>query len=319
MRSMPILSSVGLSSGEPFVQQEELRAGRQRAGEFDALLVDIGELRADELGPVRETDPVEEGVGLGQRRGGICRIAAEHPAEHDVLARRRAGKDAHELERPGDASAAYLEGSDADDLIALKDDRPGVRRQFSSDEVEDGGLARAVRADEAGDAAGGDIEGEVADGDETAESFPEAVDAEQGARRRTGAVADHEPRARPGEAAHEGVKGGAPVGDRAHFRCCLDVCLGRVFRRLPRRRGARRAAGGSARAGEHAEELLDPRRESPGDKIHDDEETDAERDGEVSGEGADEKVGQKDQQDGADRGAPGPARTAEQGGDQHLE
>ena len=154
-----------------------------------------------------------------QRRRRACRIAAEHPAEHDVLARRRAGKDADELEGSGDAGATYLEGPDADDLIALKDDRPGVRRQFASDEVEDGGLARAVRADEAGDAAGGDIEGEVADGDETAESFPEAMDAEHGVRRRPGAVADHEPRARPGEAAHERVKGGAPArDDRAHFR-----------------------------------------------------------------------------------------------------
>jgi len=33
-----------VETGEPFVQQEQLRAGRQRAGEFDALLVDIGEL-----------------------------------------------------------------------------------------------------------------------------------------------------------------------------------------------------------------------------------------------------------------------------------
>src|SRR3984957_2642451 len=305
---------------EPFVQEEELRAGRQRAGKFDALLVDIGELRADELGPVRQADPLKEDVGLAQRYGRIRWIAAEHPAEHDVLARRHAGKDAHELECPGDAGAAYLEGPEADDLIALKEDRPGVRLQLASDEVEDGSLARAVGANKAGDAARGDIEGDVADRDETAESFSEAMDAENDARRWTRAVGGQEPRARPGEAAHEGVKRGAPArDDRAHCRSRLVVRNSRVVQRLLRRRGARRAPSGLARTGEHAVELLDPGRDPARDKIDDYDKADAERDGEVSGEGADEKVGQKNQQDGADRGAPRPARTAEQGGNQDLE
>src|ERR1700730_15282723 len=57
----------------------------------------------------------------------------------------------------GDAGAAYLERPDADNLIALKNDRPGFRRQFASDKVEDGRLAGAVRTNEAGDAACGDI------------------------------------------------------------------------------------------------------------------------------------------------------------------
>src|ERR1700733_13839171 len=88
---------------------------------------------------------------------------------------------------------------------------------------------------------------------------------------------------------------------------------------LLRRRGAGRAPSSLARAGEHAVELLDPGRDAARDKIDDYDETDAERDGEVSRKCAYEKIGQKDQQHGADRGAPRPARTAEQGGDQHLE
>ena len=175
-------------------------------------------------------------------------------------------------------------------------------------------------ADEAGDAASGDIEGEVADRDETAESFSEAMDAENDARRRTRAVADHEPRARPGEAAHEGVKGGTAAGDDfARFRSRHLVRRRRVGRRLRRPRCAGRAPRRLAPASECAVNLLDPGRYPARDEIDDYDETDAERDSEVSRECANEKVGQKNQEDGADRGAPRPARTAEESGDQDLE
>ena len=75
--------------------------------------------------------------------------------------------------------AADAERRPAEDVLALEQDGAAVGAQFAGDEVEDGGLARAVRADQADDAALADVEGEIAHGDQPAEGLAQAADAEQ--------------------------------------------------------------------------------------------------------------------------------------------
>ncbi len=57
-------------------------------------------------------------------------------------------------------------------------DPPFGRLVEAGDAVEDGGLARAVRADQRCDVAAAGLEGEVADGDEAAEAHGQMLDRE---------------------------------------------------------------------------------------------------------------------------------------------
>ena len=256
---MPILKLGRVQAGEPFVEQKQLRARRQRAGELDAFLVDIGELRAEEVRPVGETDPLEQRVDLAHRHAGSDRIAAEHPSKHDVLARRHAGEDADELKRACDAGAADLERARADDLLALEVDRSGVGRQLAGDQVEHRRLAGAVRADQAGDAAGRDIEGKIAHGDRPPNAFLKTMDAQHRAGWRATAVALDELWPGRRDAPHEGVQPRPPLSDgrrrvaettpqgcrcRSEPACCVPVA--RLDGRA--RHALRDPAGKAARA-----------------------------------------------------------------------
>ena len=145
-------------------------------------------------------------------------------------------------------SAADLERARADDLLALEMDRAGIGRKLAGDEMKHRGFAGAVRPDQAGDAAGRDIEGEVAHGDEAAERFSKTMDAQHRAGRRAAGACDE---LRPGsrDAPH----------DRIEPRPLLRSSLAR--RRAGRRRqrycrrpttdapaGAARSSGKAARA-----------------------------------------------------------------------
>ena len=66
------------------------------------------------------------------------------------------------------------------DLVALEADRPRRRRERPRQHVEDRALARAVRADQAENLALIDLERDVADGGEAAETLDQALDDEHG-------------------------------------------------------------------------------------------------------------------------------------------
>ena len=66
-------------------------------------------------------------------------------------------------------AAAIASGGRRGDVLAREDDAPGIRRLEAGNQVEQRGLARAVRADHRGDAAVGDLEIDGIDGDQPAE------------------------------------------------------------------------------------------------------------------------------------------------------
>src|SRR5258707_1269986 len=71
------------------------------------------------------------------------------------------------------------------DRLALEDDLPGIGRVYAGDHVEDGGLAGAVRADQAVDVALGNLERRVVHRAQAAERFADAADLEQRAHSRS--------------------------------------------------------------------------------------------------------------------------------------
>ena len=71
--------------------------------------------------------------------------------EADVLADREIGKQVGDLERAADAAAGALGGAEAGDVLAVEMHRARRRRQLAGHQVEVGGLAGAVRADDGGE------------------------------------------------------------------------------------------------------------------------------------------------------------------------
>ena len=92
-------------------------------------------------------------------------------ADHHVLDRRHAGKHPRRLEGADQAEASDLHRRQATEVAARKDNFPGVARQDVGDEIEDGGLAGAVRADQRGDLMRLRIERHVVDGFAGRQSF----------------------------------------------------------------------------------------------------------------------------------------------------
>jgi hypothetical protein len=79
-----------------------------------------------------------------------------------------------DLERPHDAPAGDLGGLEAGDVLALVEDPPARRRQELRQEIEERGLAGAVRADHRVDVAALELERHVLHGDEAQKGLGQA-------------------------------------------------------------------------------------------------------------------------------------------------
>jgi hypothetical protein len=84
-------------------------------------------------------------------------------AEHDVLDHAHGAEQAQGLECPRHAAAGDLVGAQAGDRAAVDADLAAARAVQAGDDVERGGLAGAVRPDQATDLAGFDPEREIVD------------------------------------------------------------------------------------------------------------------------------------------------------------
>ena len=106
-------------------------------------------------------------------------VRAGEGRDHDVLEDREAREGLHDLERAREAAAADFKGLEAVDAFALEEDLPSRGRVVAVDDVEDGRLAGAVRADEPEDLPLLDRKGHVADGLEAAETFRDVLQLEE--------------------------------------------------------------------------------------------------------------------------------------------
>src|SRR5690606_5414998 len=99
------------------------------------------------------------------RSAGLTQVAGDA----HVLPDREVGEDASVLEGPDQTPPRELVGRRARHVLAAEHDSSTGRLEEPRDEVEGGGLTGAVGAHQAQHFALEDLEGEVADGGETAE------------------------------------------------------------------------------------------------------------------------------------------------------
>ena len=121
-----------------------------------------------------------------------CRRSRSRPSAPGGRRRRRPPVDCRPSGEPVDGIVAEAAA------VAQRDAALG-RLVEAGDAVEDRGLAGAVRADEGGDVAAADVEGEIVDGDEAAEAHGQVLDRRaagrraSGVRRRRVAISDPRP------------------------------------------------------------------------------------------------------------------------------
>ena len=94
----------------------------------------------------------------------------------DIVQDRQVGKQADVLEGPGDAPLRDLIGFEADQAFAVELHLAGSRFIDAGHQVEGGGLAGAVRADQADQLALVDFHIEVGDRFQAAELFGQLID-----------------------------------------------------------------------------------------------------------------------------------------------
>src|SRR4029453_5751582 len=89
----------------------------------------------------------------------------------------------------GHPEAGNAVGRETGDRLLLEGDLAGGRREIARHQVEQGRLAGAVGADDAGDRARLDGEGDVGDGEQAAEALAQRLDTQDGRVHSAGTVA----------------------------------------------------------------------------------------------------------------------------------
>src|SRR5207249_3186871 len=112
------------------------------------------------------------GAGGARTDDDSCQPLARMPdrREHQVVEHRHACQDTRGLIRTDDAGARDAMRRAAVDALPLEDDPPGVRLERACDRAEERRLARAVRADQAGDGVRLDVERRTVDRTKRAEA-----------------------------------------------------------------------------------------------------------------------------------------------------
>src|SRR5512138_1479063 len=170
-------------AGHGLVQQQQLGLEGERCGDLERPLAPVGQLAGRGVGEGGEADVGEVRLRLvveaAQHRLGAPEVEAlSAPAlqgDTDVLQRRHVGKHRGDLERADEAEAGYVGGREAGDVLPLVDDAAGGGLQELGEQVEAGGLAGAVGADQGVNGAARDGEIDAADGDEAPELLGQAL------------------------------------------------------------------------------------------------------------------------------------------------
>ena len=140
---------LGVERGQGLVEQQQLRPGRERAGQRHALLLAAGDLVGIAVGEGAELHDVQHGGdALARLRGG--RLGDLEP-EGDVARHRHVGEQRVVLEHHADAPRARRQVRD----VAPRDaDRARTRALEAGDHAKRRGLAAARGAEEGDELAG---------------------------------------------------------------------------------------------------------------------------------------------------------------------
>ena len=174
-------------AGRRLVEQQHLGLQAERDGKLDQPLAAVGQFRNGLVRDVGELEPrqklhrlVDHVAARARGRDHVRRGADALGDRHvDVLQHREAAEQPVDLEGAGDAALDALGLLDLGDVLALEQHLAGARRQHAGQQIDEGGLAGAVRADQRVARAFLQREGDVARGAERAEALAERARFEQ--------------------------------------------------------------------------------------------------------------------------------------------
>ena len=171
------------------VEQQQLGLGRQRPGDFQPALFAVRQVPGDFIAPVVEFEHLQafQRLGFDLVLFRIIPADAQHRFRHavfhvemigdlDIVQDRQVGEQPDVLEGPGDAPLRDLVGFETDQAFAVELHLARCRFIDAGHQVESGGLAGAVRADQADQLALVDFHIEVGDRFQTAELFGQLID-----------------------------------------------------------------------------------------------------------------------------------------------
>src|SRR5262249_36733732 len=119
-------------------------------------------------------EPSQPRVGAAGHRRGI--VPAQHRADDDVVLDGERRERPHQLEGAADAATTDLVRRKSVNAVTGKRDRTAVGREYSGNDVEQRGLARAVRADDGEDRATLDAKADVVDRKQAAKALADRFD-----------------------------------------------------------------------------------------------------------------------------------------------
>src|SRR6185312_18480 len=178
-----------IEAGGRFVEQQQFRLGRERATKRDALLQTEGQGGDRDFGLRIEFQERDQLAGAlvervflarrdrkGERIVDEARARAAMAADQDVAAYRHGAKQREILERTADAERRDRMLWHADDRLSLEADVARLHGIEAGQAVEQGRLAGAVGADQPANLALRDVETDLIERNDTAETDGDAID-----------------------------------------------------------------------------------------------------------------------------------------------
>ena len=164
-------------AGHGLVEKHHLRVEGEGRGDLQRPLAAVGQLHGRDVGEVGKADGVDQAQGLGVEGAqhalgapeveGVAALALERDA--DVLQGRQVREHGGDLEGAHEAEPGDVGRSERRDVAAVVGDPALGRGQELGEQVEAGGLAGAVRADQRVDGAAAHVERHTVDGGEALE------------------------------------------------------------------------------------------------------------------------------------------------------
>ena len=168
--SAQFFAHFGIQRAEGFVQKQEFRFDRKRAGEGDALALTAGELVRIVFGEVGELHEFEQFFDFGTDLffGRAFGLGQYGQTEGDVVKHVHVAEKGVVLEHEADFTLAYMLGGD---VLPIKENLATVGVFQPGDDAQERGFAAAGRAEQGNEFAGGDVEVDVFQRVERSEVF----------------------------------------------------------------------------------------------------------------------------------------------------
>ena len=163
------------------------RLERQRHHDLGGALIAVGQFADRPFGLVGEAAHAEQFVNaladfdvVGLRQPGAqTESGGDLDRDAQIFPHRQFGKDLGDLEGPRHAAPDAARRQQMRDVLAVENDAARCRREEAGDQIEEGRLAGAVRADDGAQLAGLDRHRDIVDGDQAAEMLRDVFDLEQ--------------------------------------------------------------------------------------------------------------------------------------------